>query len=67
MCECDRCGQEYNPARRAAGYLLCLVCGESDAQIKRRSWTVAPLNKSNYILVTDPTILSQLNPKRTTA
>jgi len=65
-CECDLCKEEYDPARREAGYVLCKECGETDAQLKRRSWTVAPLNKSNYILVTDPTVLSQLNPKRTT-
>jgi len=67
MCECIRCGGEFPVARQTLGYDLCLKCGETDAQIKRRSWTVAPMNKSNYILVTDPSILSQLNPKRTTA
>jgi len=65
MPECECCGEEFSPARHALGYDLCLKCGETDAQIKRRSWTVAPMNKSNYILITDHKILSQLNPKRT--
>jgi hypothetical protein len=38
-------------------------CGEKAAQKKRH--TVAPMNKSNYMLITDPTLLKQLNPKRT--
>lgn len=28
--------------------------------------TVVPMNKSNYMLVTDRSLLTQLNPKRTT-
>lgn len=45
------------------GYTTCLPCGE--AQAKKRKHTVAPLNKSNYMLFTDPELLKQLNPKRT--
>jgi hypothetical protein len=46
------------------GYALCLPCGDEVA--KERKFTVAPLNKSNYMLFTDMTMLKQLNPKRTT-
>lgn len=51
-------------ARAALGYTVCLSCGEAAARARKH--TVAPMNKSNYVLVTDPTILQQLNPKRTT-
>jgi hypothetical protein len=40
-----------------------MACGETLARQVRR--TVAPLNKSNYMLFTDPAMLKQLNPKRT--
>jgi hypothetical protein len=42
-----------------------MPCGEELSLHARRSWTVAPLNKSAYMLITDPSILKQLNPKRT--
>jgi predicted RNA-binding Zn-ribbon protein involved in translation (DUF1610 family) len=61
---CVTCGDTYSPARRTAGYHMCMPCGE--AQSKRVRHTIVPLNKSNYICVTDRTMLSQLNPKRTT-
>jgi hypothetical protein len=47
------------------GYTTCLRCGEREAQEARKLWCVAPLNKSNYVLITDPTLLRGLNPKRT--
>ena len=46
------------------GFALCLPCGDDIA--KSRKFTIAPLNKSNYIAITDMTMLKQLNPKRTT-
>jgi hypothetical protein len=39
-------------------------CGEALA--KSRKHTTAPINKSNYMLITNPETLKQLNPKRTT-
>jgi hypothetical protein len=40
-----------------------MACGEKLArQVKH---TIAPLNKSNYMVFTDVTLLKQLNPKRT--
>ena len=59
-----RCGDTVNPLRAKLGYPTCLPCGETAARKIRH--TVAPLNKSNYILINDPTLLKQLNPKRTT-
>lgn len=43
--------------------LLCLPCGDTAA--KKVKHTIAPLNKSNYMVFTDITLLKQLNPKRT--
>lgn len=45
------------------GYNTCLPCGDKEARKVRH--TIVPMNKSNYIVVTDVTILRQLNPKRT--
>ena len=51
------------PMRSRLGYTTCLDCGEKAArQVKH---TVAPMNKSNYMLFTDVNMLKQLNPKRT--
>jgi hypothetical protein len=41
-----------------------MACGEKLAKAQRH--TVAPMNKSNYMLITDRDSLKQLNPKRTT-
>lgn len=30
--ECAECGEEYDPRRRDLGYLVCMPCGERDAQ-----------------------------------
>jgi hypothetical protein len=45
------------------GYAVCLDCGDEIA--KDKTYTIAPLNKSNYVCITDMTMLKQLNPKRT--
>ena len=47
------------PRRVEAGYITCLPCGE--AQAKQVRHTIVPMHKSNYMVVTDPTILKQLN------
>ena len=44
--------------------LTCHKCGEILAKDKRH--TIAPINKSNYMVITDLEMLKQLNPKRTT-
>lgn len=61
---CVSCGDVFSAKRRNLGYKLCLDCGEQKA--KTRKFCVVPLNKSNYVCVTDRTMLTQLNPKRTT-
>jgi ribosomal protein L37AE/L43A len=61
---CKLCGDQYDLARLDIGYAVCLDCGDEIA--KDRKFTIAPLNKSNYICITDMAMLKQLNPKRTT-
>jgi hypothetical protein len=41
-----------------------MECGEMLAQ--RVKHTIAPINKSNYMLISNKEELKQLNPKRTT-
>ena len=60
---CKLCGEEYDLARLDIGYAVCLDCGDEIA--KDKVYTIAPLNKSNYICITDMAMLKQLNPKRT--
>lgn len=60
---CMLCGEKFSLARAEIGYKLCLECGDGVAREVRH--TVVPINKSNYMLVTDREILKQLNPKRT--
>ena len=62
---CRMCGDEIDPPERAAIKPTCIHCGDKQATQERRSWCVAPLAKSNYLLLTDISLLSQLNPKRT--
>jgi hypothetical protein len=52
------------PQRKHMKRPTCLACGESQA--RKVKHTIVPMNKSNCIVVTDRTILRQLNPKLTT-
>ena len=63
---CIDCDKPILPKQRYTKlkYKTCLNCG--DDQAKTRKFTIAPINKSNYMLITDLTQLKQLNPKRTT-
>jgi len=63
---CLVCGGTFAMQRADNGYTTCLPCGDRQAKQERAHWCVAPMNKSNYMLVTDPEVLRQLNPKRTT-
>ena len=58
---CVRCGDTYSAKRANAGYQLCLFCGEEDAQARRH--TIAPMHKSNYMLITNMEDLKGLNNK----
>jgi len=62
---CTTCYGGYVQHKRIKlGYSTCLPCGESIA--KQVKHTVAPINKSNYMYISDRNTLKQLNPKRTT-
>ena len=60
---CRICGDNFSPKRRAIGYPTCLPCGEDLARAV--NFTVAPMSKSNYMLISDRETLKQLNPKHT--
>lgn len=61
---CVVCGGFIAHERYKLGYKTCLQCGEAAAREKRH--TIAPINKSNYMYISDLSQLKQLNPKRTT-
>lgn len=58
----SRCTENIPKRRFNLGYRTCLACGE--ARALQETHTVVPMAKSNYIVVTDATVLRQLNPKR---
>lgn len=58
---CAACGEMFPPARAILGYRVCLPCGEEIA--RERKFTVAPMHKSNYMLISDPEDLKGLNNK----
>lgn len=62
MATCKDCGDSYPDARRNLGYRTCLECGDREARSVKRA--VAPISKSNYMLISNPAELAQLNPKR---
>lgn len=60
---CVRCGDNYPVQRAKAGYRLCLLCGDDSARKQRASWCIAPMHKSNYVLITNPADLIGINVK----
>lgn len=56
---CYRCGHAVADARARLGYITCLACGETDARSVKH--TIVPMPKSNYIVVTDLSLLRGLN------
>lgn len=61
MTQCTYCGGYIAAGRWQLGYRTCLECGEQDARQVTR--TVAPMHKSNYMLITDMHDLEGLNNK----
>jgi hypothetical protein len=59
---CRNCGDDVQPERSLLGYRTCLPCGETQA--RQVQWCTAPINKSNYVVITNRAELAQLNPKR---
>jgi hypothetical protein len=58
---CWGCGVAVDARRWAIGKRTCMACGDTQATSDRKSWCVVPMPKSNYILVTDPSLLLGLN------
>ncbi len=61
MTLCRRCRLPIHPGRAALGYNNCRICSEVAPSQPTR--TVAPLHKSNYMLVTSRADLAGLNNK----
>lgn len=60
---CVECGEEVNPQRRSLGYRICLECGDRNAKQERKSWTIVPMHKSNYMRVNNRSDLLGINNK----
>lgn len=60
---CSKCGEIVGEHRSKLGYSVCLMCGEKDAVAARKSWCVAPMHKSNYMLFTRVEDLAGINNK----
>lgn len=60
---CNWCGDDVPAARWALGHHTCLPCGEEVARIERSHWCIAPMHKSNYMLITNRQDLAGLNNK----
>lgn len=60
---CRECGETIPKRRATLGYRLCMECGDIAAKKARQSWTVAPMHKSNYMLVTNRRDLIGMNNK----
>ena len=58
ICTCCY-AERIPPARAKLGYRTCMSCGETQAQTRKH--TIVPMPKSNYIVVTDRTLLKGLN------
>jgi len=58
---CVKCGDHVLHGRWRLGYTTCLRCGEDIArQVKH---TIAPMHKSNYMVITNHADLKGLNNK----
>jgi ribosomal protein L37AE/L43A len=58
---CIKCGDHVLDARYRLGYTTCLKCGEVDA--RKTKHTIAPMHKSNYMVITNKLDLQGLNNK----
>jgi hypothetical protein len=58
---CAICGDTFSPKRANAGYNRCMPCGDALARASIR--TIAPMHKSNYMLITDLDDLRGINNK----
>lgn len=60
---CTRCGGDIFPESLKQTGNKCATCRDGDAIYARRSWCVAPMHKSNYMLITNRQDLTGLNNK----
>lgn len=58
---CIKCGDHVLHQRYKLGYTTCLKCGEVDA--RKHKHTIAPMHKSNYMVITNKLDLQGLNNK----
>jgi uncharacterized protein (DUF983 family) len=58
---CIKCGDHVLHGRWRLGYTTCLRCGEDIA--RQRKHTIAPMHKSNYMVITNHDDLKGLNNK----
>jgi len=58
---CIKCGDHVLEGRYKLGYTTCLKCGEVDA--RKTKHTIAPMHKSNYMVITNKLYLQGLNNK----
>ena len=55
------CDEQVSPARFNLGYRTCLKCGEVSAG--KRKFTVVPMHKSNYVVISNKQELKGINNK----
>jgi ribosomal protein L37AE/L43A len=61
--QCKLCGDVYAVERFRLGFAFCLPCGDDIAREVNSRRTVAPMHKSNYMLITNREDLIGLNNK----
>ena len=57
-CDIEVGGDDYPAGRYALGILICKVCGDQDALIARRQWTVLTPHKQGPMYFTKETARS---------
>ena len=58
---CSSCGAYYSRKRLEAGFNTCLDCGETQAS--RVKHTIAPMHKSNNVVISAKADLKGINSK----
>lgn len=61
--QCKLCGDVYQEQRFRLGFAVCLDCGDEIAKKLNTKRTIAPMHKSNYVLITNMEDLKGLNNK----
>jgi predicted nucleic acid-binding Zn-ribbon protein len=68
MAICIRCGEFFPDERKMLGFNRCMPCNTkyAKAESEMKFSMVIPSNKSTPTYISNPELLKQLNPKRTT-